>query len=49
MNLPGRADGNWRWRFAVADLTPELRKRLHALAAVSGRLPARVEDADLLI
>jgi 4-alpha-glucanotransferase len=44
MNLPGRADGNWRWRFTAADLTPELRTRLRALAAVSGRLPAREED-----
>jgi 4-alpha-glucanotransferase len=40
MNLPGRADGNWRWRFETADLTLELRRRLRALAAVSGRLPA---------
>jgi 4-alpha-glucanotransferase len=40
MNLPGRPDGNWRWRFDSADLTPELRRRLRALAAVSGRLPA---------
>lgn len=40
MNLPGRPDGNWRWRFATADLTPELRQGLRALAAVSGRLPA---------
>ncbi len=39
MNLPGRPDGNWRWRFAAADLTPELRRRLRALTAVSGRLP----------
>ena len=40
MNLPGRPGGNWRWRFATADLTPELRRGLRALAAVSGRLPA---------
>ena len=39
MNLPGRPDGNWRWRFAASDLTPELRRRLRALTAVSGRLP----------
>ena len=40
MNLPGRPDGNWRWRFAAEDLTPELRRRLRALTEVSGRLPA---------
>jgi 4-alpha-glucanotransferase len=39
MNLPGRADGNWRWRCDSSALTPELRSRLRALAAVSGRLP----------
>ncbi len=43
MNLPGRPDGNWRWRFAAADLTPDLRQRLRALTAVSGRLPAGSE------
>jgi 4-alpha-glucanotransferase len=39
MNLPGRPDGNWRWRFAAEDLTPELRRQLRSLTAVSGRLP----------
>ncbi|MCG6927937.1 MAG: 4-alpha-glucanotransferase [Acidobacteria bacterium] len=39
MNLPGRPDGNWRWRYAAPDLTPELRQRLRKLTAVSGRLP----------
>jgi 4-alpha-glucanotransferase len=38
MNLPGRPDGNWRWRFASSDLTPELRRKLRALTAASGRL-----------
>jgi 4-alpha-glucanotransferase len=28
MNLPGRPEGNWRWRFSSADLTPEIRSRL---------------------
>jgi 4-alpha-glucanotransferase len=46
MNLPGSADGNWRWRFAATDLTPELRKRLRTLAAVSGRLPAPEEGTE---
>ena len=41
MNLPGRGDGNWRWRFAASDLTPELRARLRAITEGSGRCPAR--------
>jgi 4-alpha-glucanotransferase len=41
MNLPGRGDGNWRWRFAAGDLTPELRGRLRAITEGSGRCPAR--------
>jgi 4-alpha-glucanotransferase len=39
MNLPGRPDGNWRWRFAPEQLTPELRARLRLLTRVSGRVP----------
>ena len=41
MNLPGRGDGNWRWRFAASDLTPEVRARLRAITEGSGRCPAR--------
>jgi 4-alpha-glucanotransferase len=41
MNLPGRPDGNWRWRCSREDLGPGLRRRLRELAAVSGRLPGR--------
>jgi 4-alpha-glucanotransferase len=41
MNLPGRPDGNWRWRCSPQDLGPELRRRLRELASVSGRLPGR--------
>jgi 4-alpha-glucanotransferase len=37
MNLPGRAGGNWRWRFAGGDLTPEIRRRLRAITVASGR------------
>jgi 4-alpha-glucanotransferase len=39
MNLPGRGDGNWRWRYASSDLTPDLRRRLLAITEASGRLP----------
>jgi 4-alpha-glucanotransferase len=42
MNLPGRAGGNWRWRFSASDLTPGIRARLRALTEGSGRcLPAK--------
>jgi 4-alpha-glucanotransferase len=41
MNLPGRPDGNWRWRFAPDQLTPELRTRLRLLTQVSGRVASR--------
>ncbi len=37
MNLPGRASGNWRWRFAASDLAPEVRRRLRAITEGSGR------------
>jgi 4-alpha-glucanotransferase len=39
MNLPGRAHGNWRWRFAASDLTPEVRRKLRAITEASGRSP----------
>jgi 4-alpha-glucanotransferase len=46
MNLPGRGHGNWRWRYAASDLTPEIRKRLRAITEGSGRcLPPRTEPA----
>jgi 4-alpha-glucanotransferase len=37
MNLPGRGHGNWSWRYRAADLTPEVRRRLRAITAGSGR------------
>jgi 4-alpha-glucanotransferase len=37
MNIPGRAKGNWRWRFSAGALTPEIAKRLQQLTEVSGR------------
>ena len=40
MNLPGRPDGNWRWRVSPGSLTPELSQRLRALCRSSGRLPS---------
>ena len=39
MNTPGRASGNWGWRFAQAMLTPGLTRRLEELTEASGRAP----------
>ncbi len=37
MNTPGRASGNWGWRFTSAMLAPGLAGRLKELAEASGR------------
>ena len=37
MNLPGRAKGNWRWRFEEKQITPAILRRLGDLTEVSGR------------
>jgi 4-alpha-glucanotransferase len=37
LNLPGRAAGNWTWRYTEEALTPALAEALKALAVVSGR------------
>jgi 4-alpha-glucanotransferase len=37
MNIPGRAKGNWRWRFQASQLDPRARARLADLTAVYGR------------
>lgn len=42
MNLPGRPEGNWAWRYRAGDLRPEL-ALLHELARVTGRLPVGAE------
>lgn len=38
MNVPGQAQGQWRWTFNWADLTPELAKHWRHLVQVSGRV-----------
>ncbi|MGH8310198.1 MAG: 4-alpha-glucanotransferase, partial [Steroidobacteraceae bacterium] len=37
MNLPGRADGNWGWRFAEGDFGPAHVARLGELTEIYGR------------
>lgn len=43
MNTPSRHEGNWKWRFAPGDLTPELAAKLALLTEVTDRLPQPVE------
>jgi 4-alpha-glucanotransferase len=37
MNVPGRPDGNWGWRYRHGDLSREIRDRMRALTADAGR------------
>ncbi|MDW8054889.1 MAG: 4-alpha-glucanotransferase [Anaerolineae bacterium] len=37
MNFPGRAEGNWQWRFTWAQITPEIAARLRKLTRTYGR------------
>ena len=37
MNFPGRADGNWQWRFTWDQLTDDIQARLRKLTAIYGR------------
>jgi 4-alpha-glucanotransferase len=37
MNIPGRAKGNWRWRYSAHAITPGLISRLRDLTEVTGR------------
>lgn len=40
MNFPGKATGNWEWRYPEGVLQPQLSDRLQNLGAVFGRLPS---------
>jgi len=42
MNTPSLDGGNWKWRFAPGQLTPELAGKLAHLAEVTDRLPQPV-------
>jgi 4-alpha-glucanotransferase len=44
MNVPGRADGNWSWRYAPHLLHPGLGAGLAELTAAYGRRPPRTDD-----
>ncbi len=49
MNLPGRAEGNWQWRFQAEDLRPGLAERLAEMSRLYGRereKPARIEPQE---
>ncbi len=37
MNVPGRAEGNWRWRYQPKDLTPEIIDRLRVFTLAGQR------------
>jgi 4-alpha-glucanotransferase len=37
MNMPGRAEGNWAWRFQKRALTPRIRARLSEYARLYER------------
>jgi len=39
MNVPGRADGNWSWRYDPAALTGEIAARLRSATTTFGRSP----------
>lgn len=39
MNVPGRADGNWSWRYSPDALTDDLKVQLKAITATFGRSP----------
>lgn len=39
MNFPGKAEGNWQWRFTEGMLTPEVGDRLRFMTRIYGRLP----------
>ncbi|MDD5657110.1 MAG: 4-alpha-glucanotransferase, partial [Elusimicrobia bacterium] len=41
MNLPGTAEGNWKWRMTPGALTPEIAGRLALMTGAYGRGPRR--------
>jgi 4-alpha-glucanotransferase len=41
MNYPGRAEGNWCWRFTWDMLTDDMKARLKQMTATYGRTEAK--------
>jgi len=39
MNVPGRGDGNWSWRYPAAALDERLKERFAAMTETYGRSP----------
>ena len=48
MNTPGRASGNWGWRFAPGALTRDLSDRLREMTEIAGRAPRKQDDKTTL-
>ncbi len=46
MNYPGRATGNWTWRFRAEELQPELALRLRGLTTTYGRIVETKDSID---
>jgi hypothetical protein len=51
MNIPGEAEGNWRWRFRADQLTAPIKERLADLTAIysrwNGMPPAKLDPHHL--
>jgi 4-alpha-glucanotransferase len=45
MNLPGRAGGNWQWRFAAHALSPDLAMDLLQMSRLYGRVVVSKNDS----
>jgi 4-alpha-glucanotransferase len=39
MNFPGKAEGNWQWRYTEGMLNAEVGDRLRFMTRIYGRLP----------
>jgi 4-alpha-glucanotransferase len=37
MNIPGREQGNWSWRFRWEQLSPDIEQRLHRMTCEAKR------------
>lgn len=46
MNLPGRPDGNWEWRFEATSLNPALQRRLASFVELYERDGRMVAESD---